>query len=117
MKEPGEKPGDQTLTAPMLNVLLALGREALHGYGIMQALESKTGGAEVLLPGSLYATLGRMLDAGLIEELPEAPDPDADRRRRYYRVTAMGFDQLEAEVARMSRLVRLARAELSRESA
>ena len=100
----------------MLNVLLALGRGALHGYGIMQTLDEKTDGRESLLPGSLYATLSRMLESGLIEELAEAPDPRADRRRRYYRATPLGLQALEAEAARMTRLANLARSQLSSES-
>jgi hypothetical protein len=54
-------------------ILLALGDEVMHGYGIMQSLSDKTGGREKILPGTLYVSLARMVEEGLVEEL-EAPD-------------------------------------------
>lgn len=99
------------LTTPEYHVLLALGDRALHGYAMMQALEEKTEGRETLLPGTLYATLARMVARGLLAELDEAPEPDADRRRRYYRVTALGRAVALAESARLQRLLRVAQLE------
>jgi DNA-binding PadR family transcriptional regulator len=99
------------LSPPVFNVLLGLGGEARHGYGIMQELEQKTGGREVLLPGSLYATIARMVEQGLLEELAGEAEPGADRRRRYYRVTAFGRRVAAAEATRLRRLVDLARDE------
>lgn len=96
------------LTAAEYHVLLALGDEALHGYGMMQALEDKTDGRDALLPGSLYTTLARMVEKGLLEELSEPPDPEADRRRRYYRVTELGLAVARAESARLARLLSVA---------
>jgi DNA-binding PadR family transcriptional regulator len=98
------------LTAPELHVLLALGRDALHGYGMMRALEEKTGGADVLLPGTLYTTLARMVERGLLEELDHPPDPHADQRRRYYRATPLGLAVGRAEAARLARLLTVAQA-------
>lgn len=98
------------LTTPEFHVLLALGENALHGYGMMQSLEEKTAGRDALLPGTLYTTLARMVDKGLLEELTEPPEPDADRRRRYYRVTSLGLAVARAESERLARLLRLARA-------
>jgi DNA-binding PadR family transcriptional regulator len=99
------------LTAPEYHVLLALGEQALHGYAMMQALDEKTGGRDALLPGTLYATLARMVSRGMIAELDEPPEPGADRRRRYYRVTALGRDVARAESARLLRLLRVAEGE------
>ncbi|GMV06654.1 MAG: PadR family transcriptional regulator [Gemmatimonadota bacterium] len=98
------------LTAPEYHVLLALGDEALHGYGMMQALEEKTGGRDALLPGTLYTTLARMVARGLLEELAEPPEPGADARRRYYRATPLGVAVARAESARLTRLLRVAAA-------
>lgn len=98
------------LTTPEYHVLLALGTDALHGYGMMQALEDKTGGRDTLLPGSLYTTLARMVEKGLLDELDEPPDPDADRRRRYYRASDLGLAVARAESARLARLLQVARA-------
>ena len=99
------------LTTPEYHVLLALGDDALHGYGMMQALEAKTGGKDALLPGTLYATLARMVRNGLLAELAEPPEPGADARRRYYKVTVLGRAVAGAETARLARLIRVAEAE------
>lgn len=99
------------LTAPEYHVLLALGDRALHGYGMMQALEDKTGGQDALLPGTLYATVARMVARGLLEELARPPELDADARRRYYRVSELGREVARAESARLRRLLAVAERE------
>jgi DNA-binding PadR family transcriptional regulator len=98
------------LSPPVFHVLLALGEAAMHGYAMMQSLEDKTAGAEALLPGTLYATIARMVDAGLIEEC-DPPADATDRRRRYYRVTAFGREVAALESERLVRLLGIARAE------
>lgn len=101
------------LSTPVLHILLALGHERMHGYGIMQAIEQKTEGAARVLPGTLYTTLNRMLADGLVEEMAPPKDaPDDDRRRRYYRVTPFGREVVAAEAERMSVLLDLARRDL-----
>jgi len=101
------------LSPPVLHILLALGRERLHGYGIMQAIEEKTGGVARILPGTLYTTLNRMLADGFVEEAPPPSDaPDDDRRSRYYRVTKRGREVVAAEAERMSVLLTVARRDL-----
>lgn len=108
----GPRPEDfLPLTTPEYHVLLALGDDALHGYAMMQALEEKTGGRDALLPGTLYATLARMVERGLLEPLATPPDPDADARRRYYRVTSFGRAVGRAESARLRRLLAVAERE------
>ena len=98
------------LSPPVYHVLLALGTSALHGYAIMQAFDELTGGREQLLPGTLYATLRRMVEGGLLEEV-DPPSPDDDARRRYYRVTDRGRALAAAESARMRRLLDVAAAQ------
>lgn len=97
------------LTPPVYHVLLALGRRPLHGYAIMHEFEEKTGGREVLLPGTLYSTLARMTESGLIEEIAERPVAGDDKRRRYYRLTDFGRAVARAEAERMGTLLELAR--------
>ena len=100
------------LSTPVLHVLLALGGERLHGYAIMQAIEDKTGGVATILPGTLYSTLNRMLDDGLIEDAAAPPDADSDDpRRRYYRITDFGREVARAEAERMTVLLDVARRE------
>lgn len=98
------------LSAPVLHILLALGQDRLHGYAIMQSIEAKTGGRASVLPGTLYSTLNRMLDDGLIEEAEERPEDD-DKRRRYYRITDLGRRAVAAEAERMAVLLDVARHE------
>lgn len=97
------------LSPPVYHVLLALGDDVLHGYAMMQAFEALTGGAEQLLPGTLYATLARMVETALLEEAAP-PESGGDARRRYYRVTSFGRAVAAAETARLARLVEVARA-------
>lgn len=95
------------LSPPVLYVLLAVADEARHGYAIMQEVGERTGGQIQLLPGSLYATLKRMLRAGLIQERP-SPVADDDPRRKYYGITEAGRELAAAEIERLSTLVELA---------
>lgn len=99
------------LAPSVYNVLLALGERTLHGYGMIQAFEEMTGGAETLLPGTLYATISRMVDEGLLEETDRPPeaDPSGGPRRRYYRVTEQGRAVARAESERLGRLLDVAR--------
>ena len=99
------------LPAGMYHVLLALGGEVLHGYGIIQSFEALTGGADTLLPGSLYAILARMATIGLVEEVdPPSAEPSGGPPRRYYRMTALGRAVARAESARQARLLEVAHA-------
>lgn len=90
-------------------VLLTLADRKLHGYGIMQAFEELTAGEVKLYPGSLYATLARMLDQGL---LAKADPPQGERsggpKRTYYRITQFGREVARAESRRLRMVLRLA---------
>jgi DNA-binding PadR family transcriptional regulator len=94
------------LTPAVFHVLLALTDGPSHGYGIMQEVGEKTGGATQLGPGTLYRSIQRMLSDGLIEELAIAVhDESDDDRRRYYRLTSKGLATAKAEAQRLSVLV------------
>ena len=97
------------LSPPVFHVLLALGDDVLHGYAIMQRFEEITGGAGQLLPGTLYVTLARMVELGLIESArPPAGDLSGGAPRRYYRLTSRGRAAGRAESERIRRLVQVA---------
>lgn len=99
------------LTATVFEILLALSGGDLHGYEIMREVESRSGGRVVLHAGTLYRALHRLLDAGLVEELEERPDPEHDdERRRYYTLTRLGRDVATAEARRLASQVAAARA-------
>lgn len=108
----GRAGGDapKPLTPGVYHILLALARGERHGYGIMREVERLSEGAVRLGPGTLYRTLREMLDAGLIAESGERPDPaHDDERRRYYTLTEAGQQAALAETRRLARLVERAR--------
>ena len=101
----------EALTPAVFHILLSLADGEKHGYGIMQEVAERTDGAMVMGPGTLYGTLKRMLEAGLVEESGERRDPGLDdERRRYYRLTGRGRRAATAEAERLEALVRAARA-------
>jgi DNA-binding PadR family transcriptional regulator len=92
------------------HILLALADADRHGYAIIQEVAARTGGGVRLSAGTLYRSIQRMLEQGLIDEVRQRPAPELDdERRRYYRLTAFGRSVACAETERLSRLVRLAR--------
>jgi DNA-binding PadR family transcriptional regulator len=94
-----------------LHILMALAEGDRHGYAIIQDVAARTGGAVRLGPGTLYRSIQRMQDQRLIEEVQRrAPRAPEDERRRYYRITVFGTAVARAEAARLTALVRLARA-------
>lgn len=98
------------LPAATFQILLALADDERHGYAIMKEVADRSDGTVRLGPGTLYGTLKRLLDAGLVEEVGERADPDAgDERRRYYRLTRLGIAVARAEAKRLEGLVRAAR--------
>jgi DNA-binding PadR family transcriptional regulator len=92
------------------HVLLSLADADNHGYAIMQEVLERTHGKLRLWPATLYGTLQKLIDQDLIENSDERPAPDLDdARRRYYRITPLGREVLEAESARLEELVRVIR--------
>lgn len=99
------------LPTAAFHILLALTDEDRHGYAIIQDVAVRTTGRVKLGPGTLYRSVQRMLEQGLIEEVRERPAPELDdERRRYYRITAFGRQVARAEATRLAELLRLARA-------
>ena len=90
------------------HILMAVADEDRHGYGIIQDVFSSTGGKLKLSAGTLYRSIQRMLEQGLLVETRERPEDD-DERRRYYRITPLGRQAAKAEAQRLQQLVRLAR--------
>lgn len=99
------------MSAAVFHILTVLAQGDQHGYAILQAVRDRTGGRVRLGPGTLYRSVQRMLEDGLIEELPDQARPDDDdERRRYYRITRLGRQAARAEAQRLADLVDLARA-------
>ena len=97
------------LTPAVFHILLALSSGERHGYGIMKQVEMDTQGKVSMGNGTLYGSLKRMLDSGLVEESDKRVDPAMDDERRiYYRVTDLGTKALAAELERYKRIVTIA---------
>jgi len=98
------------LKTQWFHIMLSLAGGEQHGYGIMQEVLNRTTGKVRLWPATLYGSLKRLIEAGLIEESDERPAPELDdARRRYYRLTALGRRVLDAECERLQELVRTIR--------
>jgi DNA-binding PadR family transcriptional regulator len=88
------------------HILVSLAERDRHGYSVMKDVLDRTDGALRFSPSSLYASIRRLLEKGLIEELAERPDPERDdERRRYYRLTRLGRSVATAEARRVERLL------------
>ena len=98
------------LTPAVLDIMVALGNEELHGYAIMQEVRRRTDGRRRLAPGTLYRSLKQMEQRGWVAQSEERPEPSLDdERRRYYRLTEIGRRVALAEVERLEGLVGAAR--------
>jgi DNA-binding PadR family transcriptional regulator len=99
------------LPSAVFHILMSLADEDRHGYAIIQDVAARTGGELKLGAGTLYRSIQRMLEQGLIVETRERPAPEEDdERRRYYRITPFGVAVARAEARRLDRLIKLARA-------
>jgi len=103
--------GKSKLSRDTFHILVALADRDRHGYAIMQDIAKRTGGQIQLSPSTLYSAIKRLLEAGLISELADRPDPaHDDERRRYYRITDEGRAAALAEASRLEKLLADARA-------
>jgi DNA-binding PadR family transcriptional regulator len=92
------------------HILLSLADEDRHGYAIILDVARRTNGELKLSAGTLYRSIQRMLEAGLIIETKTRPAPEMDdERRRYYRITPFGTAVAQAEAGRLRRLLKMAR--------
>jgi DNA-binding PadR family transcriptional regulator len=94
------------LTPAVFYILFALGKGEKHGYAIMKEVETVSSGQFIMGPGTLYTTIQRLLELGLLEET--STSSDSERRRRCYRLSRTGRQVFEAELSRMESLVRSA---------
>lgn len=105
-----KKIANAPLTPAVLHILLALSTGERHGYGIMKQVKADSHGKVRMGPGTLYGSLGRMIEAGLIHESDRKADPALDDERRvYYEITGLGQDALAGELKRYREVVAVAR--------
>jgi DNA-binding PadR family transcriptional regulator len=100
------------MTPAVLHILLSLAADDRHGLGIAADVKAFTQGRIMLGPGTLYGTVKRLLDAGLIEDLGAPSAEEDDPRRRYYRITAKGRRALELETEGLASVLGVARRRL-----
>ena len=107
MSEAGQSPNELVpLPVAQHHILLALADGEKHGYAIMPEVARMTDGDVTMGPGTLYGSIKRMIDQGLLEEADERPDPALDdERRRYYRLTALGHRVGASERDRLNALL------------
>ena len=95
------------LSPVVFDILVTLAAGDAHGYAILTEIRDRTD--PTLRPGSLYRALNRLLAEQLIEEVPAPDATNADERRTYYRLTAGGRREAQAEAKRLDAQVRTAR--------
>jgi len=100
------------MTSAILHILLSLADEDRHGLGIAADVKGFTDGRVALGPGTLYGTIKRLLEDGLIEDLGQPSPDDDDPRRRYYRITAKGRRALEVEAQGLASVLGVAKRRL-----
>jgi DNA-binding PadR family transcriptional regulator len=98
------------LPPPVFHILIALSEGERHGYAVMRDVAERTGGRVRMSPGTLYGSIKRMLEQGLVEEVRPRQGAADDERRRYYRLTRFGRRVAEAEAGRLNDVLRQARA-------
>jgi len=96
------------LKSNWFHILVSLVDGEQHGYGIMQEVLERSDGKVRLWPATLYGSLKRLIENGLIVESGERPAPEFDdARRRYYKLTPLGKKVLDLESQRLKDLVRI----------
>lgn len=108
------EPMTESITEPVLLILLSLAEQPRHGYAILKDVEQMSEGRVRLSTGTLYGALRRLLGEEWIERFD---DRDPSRGKQAYRLTAKGRRMLQQEVARMKQLTRLASLRVARREA
>jgi DNA-binding PadR family transcriptional regulator len=94
-------------------VMVALSDEPRHGLAIAREVLRLSDGALRLWPATLYGTLDELTDRGWIDQAPEHPS-DESEKKRFYVLTRGGRQALAAETERLSALVKVARSRMRR---
>ena len=94
------------LTPAVLHILLALWGQESTGYAIMQEVEKISDRKVSMGPGTLYGSIKRMLQMGLIVEAEQHMEiGQENERRRFYRLSDLGNHVLKAETFRLEMLL------------
>jgi DNA-binding PadR family transcriptional regulator len=105
------------LREPTYFILLSLNAGPIHGYAIMKDVAYLSEERVVLSTSTLYSALKRLLDQGWIRR-EDDPSPGAGgRERKVYRLTPLGQQVLQADIARLESLLTAARRRAVKETA
>ena len=110
MTAPDEVAQNLPLNPRVFLILLAFAEGSRYGYEVKKAVGTLSGGEVRLDVGSMYRSLAKLVDGGLIREAETRGNPDEDDvRRRYYELTPLGREVTAAEARRLNGLVEVAR--------
>lgn len=87
-------------------ILICLVKGANHGYGIMQMTKELSGGDVTIGSGTMYGAISNMIKKGWIKEIM-SNEPGVERRR-LYSLTDEGWQALDAEIARLRKMILIA---------
>ena len=104
------------LREPTFFILLSLSPGPKHGYAILKEVESLSEGRVKLSTGTLYGAIKRLLDRGWIRRVDDPIPNDTDRERKSYDLTELGRRVLNAEIARLQKLVSVAQIQTAEET-
>ncbi len=96
------------LREPTFYILLSLSPGAKHGYAILKEVEALSEGRVLLSTGTLYGAIKRLLDRGWIKRVADPLPNGTERERKAYDLTELGRQLLNAEIARLQKLVSVA---------
>lgn len=104
------------LREPTFFILLSLSPGPKHGYAILKETDALSEGRVRLSTGTLYGAIKRLLDDGWIRRVDDPLPPGTKRRRKAYVLTERGRRVLNAEIARLRKLVHVAQIQTTEES-
>ena len=104
------------LREPTFYILLSLSPGPKHGYAILKEVEALSEGRVLLSTGTLYGAIKRLLDRGWIKRVADPLPNGTERERKAYDLTELGRQLLNAEIARLEKLVSVAQIQTAEES-
>jgi DNA-binding PadR family transcriptional regulator len=104
------------LREPTFFILLSLSPGPKHGYAILKETEALSEGRVRLSTGTLYGAIKRLLDEGWIRRVDDPQTTGTNRQRKAYALTERGRRVLNAEIARLRKLVKVAQVQTVEES-
>ena len=103
------------LREPTFFILLSLSPSPKHGYAILKEVERLSDGRVKLSTGTLYGAIERLLDQGWIRRVDDPIPNGTNRPRKAYDLTELGRRALNAEIARLRKLVSVAASQTAEE--